>query len=237
MLADGHGTALWLGSRDCSLQRRHQKVLEEAPAPGLSNSLVAEIGARCVEACRRIGYQGVGTFEFLVEQKEFFFIEMNTRVQVEHPVTEATTGIDIVAEGIRVARGEALSITQADVICRGHAFECRINAEDPSNFAPSPGQITRFDILGGPGVRVDTHVAAGAVVPPYYDSMIAKLIVHGETRHEALSRLRVALSEMRIEGVTTNLALHRRIVEEPSFVEGGFDIHYLENFLKLEGPA
>ena len=237
VLADGHGTALWLGSRDCSLQRRHQKVLEEAPAPGLSNSLVAEIGARCVEACRRIGYQGVGTFEFLVEQKEFFFIEMNTRVQVEHPVTEATTGIDIVAEGIRVARGEALSITQADVICRGHAFECRINAEDPSNFAPSPGQITRFDIPGGPGVRVDTHVAAGAVVAPYYDSMIAKLIVHGETRHEALSRLRVALSEMRIEGVTTNLALHRRIVEEPSFVEGGFDIHYLENFLKLEGPA
>jgi acetyl-CoA carboxylase biotin carboxylase subunit len=237
VLADAYGTALWLGSRDCSLQRRHQKVLEEAPAPGLPGGLVARIGERCVEACRRIGYQGVGTFEFLVEQEEFFFIEMNTRVQVEHPVTEATTGIDIVAEGIRVARGEALTLSQADISCHGHAFECRINAEDPTTFAPSPGQITRFDVPGGPGVRVDSHIAAGAAVPPYYDSMIAKLIVHGQTRHEAMARLKVALSEMRVEGVATNLALHRRILDEPSFIEGGFDIHYLEQLLKAEASA
>ncbi len=232
VLADAHGTALWLGSRDCSLQRRHQKVLEEAPAPGLSTKLVAEIGERCVEACRRIGYQGVGTFEFLVEQEEFFFIEMNTRVQVEHPITEVTTGVDIVAEGIRVARGEALTLTQADVNCHGHAFECRINAEDPCTFAPSPGQITRFDVPGGPGIRVDSHVIAGATVPPFYDSMIAKLVVHGRSRHEAIARMKVALSEMRIEGVATNLALHRRIVNEPGFIEGGFDIHYLEQLLQ-----
>jgi acetyl-CoA carboxylase biotin carboxylase subunit len=237
VLADTNGTALWLGSRDCSLQRRHQKVLEEAPAPGLPIDLVARIGERCVEACHRIGYQGVGTFEFLVEQGEFFFIEMNTRVQVEHPVTEATTGIDIVAEGIRVARGEALTLTQADIGCRGHAFECRINAEDPDSFAPSPGQVTRFDVPGGPGVRVDSHIAAGATVPPYYDSMIAKLIVHGRTRHEALARLRVALSEMKVDGVATNLALHKRIVDEPGFIEGGFDIHYLEQMLKTGASA
>jgi acetyl-CoA carboxylase biotin carboxylase subunit len=237
VLADAHGTALWLGSRDCSLQRRHQKVLEEAPAPGLPTRLVAEIGERCVEACRRIGYQGVGTFEFLVEQEEFFFIEMNTRVQVEHPVTEVTTGVDIVAEGIRVARGEALALNQADINCHGHAFECRINAEDPYTFAPSPGQITRFDVPGGPGIRVDSHVTAGATVPPFYDSMIAKLVVHGRSRHEAIARLKVALSEMRIEGVTTNLALHRWIVNEPGFVEGGFDIHYLEQLLKTGVPA
>lgn len=237
VLADAHGTALWLGSRDCSLQRRHQKVLEEAPAPGLPAELVAEIGERCVEACRRIGYQGVGTFEFLVEQEEFFFIEMNTRVQVEHPITEVTTGVDIVAEGIRVARGEALALTQADVNCHGHAFECRINAEDPYTFAPSPGHITRFDVPGGPGVRVDSHVTAGATVPPFYDSMIAKLVVQGRTRHEAIARLKVALSEMRIEGVSTNLALHRWIVNEPGFIEGGFDIHYLEQLLKTGVPA
>jgi acetyl-CoA carboxylase, biotin carboxylase subunit len=237
VLADAHGAALWLGSRDCSLQRRHQKVLEEAPAPGLPDELVAEIGERCVEACRRIGYQGVGTFEFLVEQEEFFFIEMNTRVQVEHPITEVTTGVDIVAEGIRVARGEALALTQADVNCHGHAFECRINAEDPYTFAPSPGHITRFDVPGGPGIRVDSHVTAGATVSPFYDSMIAKLVVQGRTRHEAIARLKVALSEMRIEGVSTNLALHRWIVNEPGFIEGGFDIHYLEQLLKTGVPA
>jgi acetyl-CoA carboxylase biotin carboxylase subunit len=237
VLADAYGTALWLGSRDCSLQRRHQKVLEEAPAPGLPADLIARIGERCVEACRRIGYQGVGTFEFLVEDEQFFFIEMNTRVQVEHPVTEATTGIDIVAEGIRVARGDALTLTQPDIGCHGHAFECRVNAEDPNSFAPSPGLITRFDVPGGPGVRVDSHIAAGATVPPYYDSMIAKLIVHGRTRQEALARLKVALSEMRVEGIATNLALHRRIVDEPGFVEGGFDIHYLEQLLKAGAAA
>jgi acetyl-CoA carboxylase biotin carboxylase subunit len=232
VLADAHGNALWLGSRDCSLQRRHQKVLEEAPAPGLRSEIVAAIGERCVEACRRIGYTGVGTFEFLVEQEQFFFIEMNTRVQVEHPVTEMTTGIDIVAEGIRVARGEALAPTQATIRCYGHAFECRINAEDPDTFAPSPGQITRFDVPGGPGVRIDSHVRAGASVPPFYDSLIAKLVVHGPTRSEAISRLRVAISEMHIEGIATNLALHRKIVNEPGFIEGGFDIHHLEGILK-----
>jgi acetyl-CoA carboxylase biotin carboxylase subunit len=237
VLADSHGTALWLGSRDCSLQRRHQKVLEEAPAPGLPADLLARIGERCVEACRRIGYQGLGTFEFLVEQGEFFFIEMNTRVQVEHPVTEETTGIDIVAEGIRVARGEPLTLTQTGVSCRGHAIECRINAEDPDTFAPSPGQVTRFEVPGGPGVRIDSHIATGSTISPYYDSMIAKLIVHGQTRGEAIARLRVALSEVRIEGVATNLALHKRIVNEPGFIEGGFDIHFLEQLLKAEAAA
>src|SRR3954451_12762764 len=195
VIADGHGHALWFGSRDCSLQRRHQKVLEEAPAPALSDALVGEVGARCVEACRQIGYQGLGTFDFLVEDFAFFFIEMNTRVQVEHPVTEMTAGIDIVAEGIRVARGEALGFTQSDVACRGHAFECRLNAEDPETFAPSPGRITRWQMPGGPGVRIDSHVGPGTVVPPYYDSLIGKLIVHGATRQEALARLRTALDE------------------------------------------
>jgi acetyl-CoA carboxylase, biotin carboxylase subunit len=231
VLADGHGNAVWLGSRDCSLQRRHQKVLEEAPAPGLPEHLVAEVGARCAEACRQIGYQGVGTFEFLVEDAVFSFIEMNTRVQVEHPVTEMTAGIDIVAEGIRVAQGEALTVMQADIACRGHAFECRINAENPETFAPSPGRITRWELPGGPGVRIDSHVGTGTVVPPYYDSLIAKLIVHGATRQEALARLRVALDEMLVEGIATNLPLHRRIVNDTGFSTGGIDIHYLENVL------
>lgn len=237
VIADGRGTALWLGSRDCSLQRRHQKVLEEAPAPGLPDDVVAQVGERCAEACRRIGYQGVGTFEFLVEDGAFFFIEMNTRVQVEHPVTEATTGIDIVQEGIRIAQGEALSFAQRDVVCRGHAFECRINAEDSVTFKPAPGRITRFDVPGGPGIRVDSHVSAGAVVPPYYDSLIGKLIVHGPTRTVALARLRVALSEMRVDGVATNLPLHRRIVDDPGFVAGEVDIHHLEALLRREVHA
>jgi acetyl-CoA carboxylase biotin carboxylase subunit len=237
VVADGFGQAIWLGSRDCSLQRRHQKVLEEAPAPGLPDALVAEVGERCAAACRQIGYQGVGTFEFLVEDGAFYFIEMNTRVQVEHPVTEMTSGVDIVAEGIRIARGERLSLAQADVACRGHAFECRINAEDPDSFKPSPGRITRFDPPGGPGIRIDSHVTAGSVVPPYYDSLIGKLIVHAATRAEALARLRVALSEMRIEGVATNLPLHRRILEAPEFTAGGVDIHYLEALLRAEAGA
>ena len=232
VVADGQGGALWLGTRDCSLQRRHQKVLEEAPAPGLDPAAVAEVGERCAEACRRIGYRGAGTFEFLYEGGRFYFIEMNTRVQVEHPVTEMTTGIDIVAEGIRVARGERLRSTQDEVVVRGHAFECRINAEDPATFAPSPGRITRFDVPGGPGVRVDSHVGAGSVVPPYYDSLIAKLVVHGATRDEALARLAVALSEMRVEGIATNLALHARILADPGFRAGGIDIHHLEAMLK-----
>ncbi|WP_406854973.1 acetyl-CoA carboxylase biotin carboxylase subunit [Alsobacter sp. KACC 23698] len=232
VIADAHGQAIWLGSRDCSLQRRHQKVLEEAPAPGLPAALVAEVGERCAQACRRIGYQGVGTFEFLVEDGAFFFIEMNTRVQVEHPVTEMTAGADIVAEGIRVAQGQPLRLAQSDVTCVGHAFECRLNAEDPETFTPSPGRITRFDAPGGPGVRIDTHVSAGAVVPPYYDSLIGKLIVHGATRDEALARLGVALDEMRIEGIKTNLPLHRRILGDPGFQTGGVDIHHLEALLR-----
>jgi acetyl-CoA carboxylase, biotin carboxylase subunit len=231
VIADRLGNALWLGSRDCSLQRRHQKVLEEAPAPGLPDDVVADVGARCAEACRRIGYEGVGTFEFLVEDDAFFFIEMNTRVQVEHPVTEMTAGIDIVAEGIRVARGEALRLTQAEVTCRGHAFECRINAEDPATFAPSPGRVTRWEMPGGPGVRIDSHVGTGTVVPPHYDSLVGKLIVHGATREEALARLRVALNETGVEGILTNLPLHSRIVADPGFAAGSVDIHYLETVL------
>jgi acetyl-CoA carboxylase biotin carboxylase subunit len=235
VLADRHGSAVWRGSRDCSLQRRHPKVLEEAPAPGLAPALVAEIGERCAEACRQIGYEGAGTFEFLFEDGVFAFIEMNTRVQVEHPITEETTAIDIVREGIRVARGEPLSFSQADIGCRGHAFECRINAEDPNTFAPSPGVATRFDMPGGPGIRIDSHMSAGGRVPPYYDSLIAKIIAHGATREEALTRLRGALAEARIEGVATNLALHRRIVADPGFVAGGIDIHHLSRM--LEGEA
>ena len=234
VLADRHGNAVWLGSRDCSLQRRHQKVLEEAPAPGLAPELVAEIGERCAEACRQIGYEGAGTFEFLFEDGVFAFIEMNTRVQVEHPITEETTGIDIVREGIRVAQGLPLSFSQADVVCRGHAFEARINAEDPETFAPSPGVVTRFEMPGGPGIRVDSHMAAGGRVPPYYDSLIAKIIAHGATREEALVRLRGALAEARIEGVATNLPLHLRIVADPGFVAGGIDIHHLSRMLEGE---
>ena len=235
VLADRHGGAVWLGSRDCSLQRRHQKVLEEAPAPGLPWEMVAEIGDRCAEACRQIGYEGAGTFEFLFEDGVFSFIEMNTRVQVEHPITEETTGIDIVREGIRVAQGRPLSFAQSDVTCRGHAFECRINAEDPVTFAPSPGLVTRFDMPGGPGIRIDTHMTAGGRVPPYYDSLIAKIVAHGPTREEALTRLRIALAEARVEGIATNLPLHRRIVEDPGFNAGGVDIHHLSRM--LEGEA
>jgi len=232
VLADSHGGAVWLGSRDCSLQRRHQKVLEEAPAPGIDHALIAAVGERCALACRQIGYCGVGTFEFLFEDGAFYFIEMNTRLQVEHPVTEMTAGIDIVQQQIRVALGERLSIAQADVQCRGHAFECRINAENPETFAPAPGLITGWRLPGGFGVRVDSHAGVGYRVPPYYDSMIAKLIVHGATREDALERMRLALDEMQVEGIDTNLPLHRRIVHEQGFAAGGVDIHHLERWLE-----
>ena len=236
VIADKHGNAVWLGSRDCSLQRRHQKVLEEAPAPLLDSAVLAEIGARCAEACRQTGYLGAGTFEFLVEEA-FYFIEMNTRLQVEHPITEMTSGIDIVEAQIRVAQGEALPFRQSDIVCRGHAFECRINAEDPDTFVPSPGVITRWELPGGPGVRVDTHASAGYRVPPYYDSLIGKLVVHGETRADALARLAVALDEMRVEGISTNLPLHRRLVTDPDFVRGGVTIHHLESRLRQDTAA
>jgi acetyl-CoA carboxylase biotin carboxylase subunit len=237
VLADRHGTALWLGSRDCSLQRRHQKVLEEAPAPGIAADTIAAIGARCVEACRRVGYRGLGTFEFLVEDDAFHFIEMNTRLQVEHCVTEMITGIDLVQMQIRVARGERLALAQDAIRYRGHAFECRINAEDPKTFFPAPGRITGWELPGGPGVRVDSHAGHGTIVSPYYDSLIAKLVVHGDTRAEALARLRVALDEMRVGGIKTNLDLHRRIVRDPDFVAGGVDIHHLERWLARECAA
>jgi acetyl-CoA carboxylase, biotin carboxylase subunit len=232
VLADSHGNAVWLGSRDCSLQRRHQKVLEEAPAWGIAPAVIAAVGERCAQACRQIGYYGVGTFEFLYEDGAFYFIEMNTRLQVEHPVTEMTAGIDIVQQQLRVARGERLAITQADIACRGHALECRINAEDPDTFTPSPGLITGWVLPGGFGVRVDSHAGPGYRVPPYYDSMIGKLIVHGATRGDALARMAAALDEMRIEGIATNLPLHRQIVQEAGFVAGGVDIHHLERWLQ-----
>lgn len=237
VLADSHGQALWLGSRDCSLQRRYQKVIEEAPAPGIDEALIAEVGERCAAACRQIGYCGVGTFEFLYERGAFYFIEMNTRLQVEHPVTEMTSGIDIVQQQLRVARGERLALAQADVRCRGHAIECRINAENPDTFAPSPGRITGWQLPGGFGVRVDSHAGAGYRVPPYYDSMIAKLIVQGSTRADALDRMRLALAEMRVEGISTNVPLHREILRDDGFAAGGVDIHHLERWLQQRSAA
>ncbi|WFU42193.1 acetyl-CoA carboxylase biotin carboxylase subunit [Bradyrhizobium sp. CB82] len=231
VLCDQHDNHLWLGDRDCSLQRRNQKVVEEAPAPGIDRALVERVGASCIEACRRIGYRGAGTFEFLYEDGQFFFIEMNTRVQVEHPVTEMTTGIDIVKEQIRVARGEPLRISQGDITRTGYAVEFRINAEDPATFAPSPGTVTRWDVPGGIGIRVDTHIVAGANVPRHYDSLIGKLIAHGATRDEALARARVALSELRVEGIRTNVPLHQAILSDPTFCRGGYDIHHLEHWM------
>ncbi|NTX27870.1 acetyl-CoA carboxylase biotin carboxylase subunit [Burkholderia pyrrocinia] len=231
VLCDQHGTALWLGSRDCSLQRRHQKVLEEAPAPHIDPGLIREVGERCADACLQIGYRGAGTFEFLFENGRFYFIEMNTRLQVEHPVTEAITGIDIVREQIRIAQGHALTWTQADLRSAGHALECRINAEDPFTFVPCPGRIVEWEVPGGNGIRVDSHLSAGHLVPPYYDSLIAKVVTHGATRDEAIARMRVALSEMRIEGIRTNVPLHRAILDDPAFGDGGVDIHHLERWL------
>ncbi|SFQ11502.1 biotin carboxylase /acetyl-CoA carboxylase carboxyltransferase subunit alpha [Variovorax sp. OK605] len=237
VLADSHGHAVWLGSRDCSLQRRHQKVIEEAPAPGIDEALMAEVGERCAAACRQIGYCGVGTFEFLYEKGAFYFIEMNTRLQVEHPVTEMTAGIDIVQQQLRMARGERLSFAQADVRCQGHAIECRINAEDPGTFAPAPGRITGWQVPGGFGVRVDSHAGTGYRVPPYYDSMIAKLIVHGDSRADALDRMRLALAETRVEGIATNVALHRALLRDEGFAAGGVDIHHLERWLQQRSAA
>lgn len=233
VLADTHGNAIHLGERDCSMQRRHQKVVEEAPAPGITEEQRARVGERCAEACRRIGYRGAGTFEFLYENGEFYFIEMNTRVQVEHPVTEMITGVDIVKEQLRIAGGEALSYTQDDIQIRGHSIECRINAEDPRNFMPSPGTITQLHVAGGPGVRFDSHLYNGYKVPPYYDSMIGKLITHGETRTSAIARMRTALSEMVIDGIKTNIPLQADIMRDAAFIAGGANIHYLEKKLGL----
>ncbi|HEY9396352.1 MAG TPA: acetyl-CoA carboxylase biotin carboxylase subunit [Burkholderiales bacterium] len=231
ILADAYRNVLYLGERDCSMQRRHQKVLEEAPAPGITPRQRAKIGERCAEACRKINYRGAGTFEFLYENEEFYFIEMNTRVQVEHPVTEMITGIDIVQQQIRVAAGEKLSIRQRDVQVRGHAIECRINAEDPFSFIPSPGRITSYHPPGGPGIRVDSHVYHGYFVPPNYDSMIGKLIAYGDTREQAIRRMRIALSEMAIEGIKTNIPLHQELMLDANFLQGGTSIHYLEQKL------
>ncbi|MHB0791128.1 acetyl-CoA carboxylase biotin carboxylase subunit [Bradyrhizobium sp. 5.13L] len=237
VLCDQHDNHLWLGDRDCSLQRRNQKVVEEAPAPGIDRALIQQVGASCVEACRRIGYRGAGTFEFLYENGQFFFIEMNTRVQVEHPVTEMTTGIDIVKEQIRIARGQPLGIAQGDIAPVGHAVEFRINAEDPATFTPSPGTVTRWDVPGGIGIRVDSHITAGATVPRHYDSLVGKLIAHGSTRDEALARARVALSELRAEGIRTNVPLHQAILSDPTFCRGGFDIHHLEHWMNPKVAA
>jgi acetyl-CoA carboxylase biotin carboxylase subunit len=231
VLADEHGNAVHLGERDCSMQRRHQKVLEEAPAPGLDPKLRTKIGERCAEACRQFGYRGAGTFEFLYENGEFYFIEMNTRVQVEHPVTELITGVDIVQETIRIAAGEKLSVKQKDIHFRGHAIECRINAEDPFTFVPSPGRITLYHAAGGPGIRVDSHVYQNYYVPPHYDSMIGKLISYGATREQAVARMRVALSEMIVEGIKTNIPLHQELLNDAAVLKGGMSIHYLEQKL------
>ncbi|UJW76883.1 acetyl-CoA carboxylase biotin carboxylase subunit [Rhizobium sp. SL42] len=232
VLCDEYGNAVWVGHRDCSLQRRHQKVVEEAPAPGIDAALAAATGARCAEACRQIGYRGVGTFEFLYENGAFFFIEMNTRLQVEHPVTEATAGVDLVQEQLWVAQGETIDPASFDRPASGHAFECRINAEDPETFAASPGRITLARFPVGTGIRVDTHVHDGYRVPAYYDSLIAKLIVHAPTRTEAILLMRKALAETRIDGISTNLPLHVKIFNDPDFVAGTVDIHHLEKRLK-----
>ena len=228
VMADGQGNAIHLGERDCSMQRRHQKVVEEAPAPGITPEQRAAIGKVCVDACLRIGYRGAGTFEFLYENNQFYFIEMNTRIQVEHPVTELITGLDLVREQLLIAGGEKLSIRQQDVVITGHAIECRINAEDPDSFMPSPGTVKRFEAPGGPGVRVDTHLYDGYKIPPKYDSMIGKLIVHGPDRETAIARMRLALAETVIEGVKCNIPLQQRIMADAGFQLGGQNIHYLE---------
>jgi len=233
VLADQHGNAVFLGERDCSMQRRHQKIIEEAPAPLLNTRLRDKIGERCAEACRKIKYRGAGTFEFLYENNEFYFIEMNTRLQVEHTVTEMITGIDLVQQQIFVAAGEKLKFRQKDVQLRGHAIECRINAEDPYSFVPSPGKINRFHMPGGPGVRVDTHAFGGYTVPPHYDSMIGKLITYGDTREQAIARMRIALSEMYVEGIRTNIELHSELMADAAFHLGGTSIHYLEQKLGI----
>lgn len=231
ILGDGEGNAIFLGERDCSLQRRHQKVLEESPAVGIADEQRKMIGNQCVQACKKMRYRGAGTFEFLFEDGDFYFIEMNTRIQVEHPVTEMVTGIDIIKEQIRIAAGEKLKIKQEDVKIRGHAIECRINAEDPKSFLPSPGKINLFHAPGGPGIRVDSHIYNGYVVPPYYDSMLGKIISYGETRQIAITKMQNALEEIVIEGIKTNISLHQKILKDKNFRQGGVNIHYLEKML------
>jgi acetyl-CoA carboxylase biotin carboxylase subunit len=233
VLADNFKNAIYLGERDCSMQRRHQKVIEEAPAPGIPRKLIERIGDRCVAACKKIGYRGAGTFEFLYENGEFYFIEMNTRVQVEHPVTEFITGVDIVKTQIMTAAGLKLPYSQRQINIKGHAIECRVNAEDPFKFTPSPGRITMWHPPGGPGVRVDSHVYTNYMVPPNYDSMIGKIIVHGDTREHALARMRTALGETVVEGIHTNIALHRALMNDPGFISGATNIHYLEEWLAV----
>ncbi len=237
VMADTFKNAVWLSERDCSMQRRHQKVIEEAPAPEINRRAITRIGERCAEACRKIGYRGAGTFEFLYENGEFFFIEMNTRVQVEHPVTELVTGIDIVQAQIRVAAGEKLWFRQRDIVVRGHSIECRICAEDPFKFTPSPGKITSWHSPGGPGIRVDSHVYSGYTVPSHYDSMIAKVISYGDTREQAIRRMRIALSEMVVEGIKTNIPLHQDLLLDERFILGGTSIHYLEEKLAAREGA
>jgi acetyl-CoA carboxylase biotin carboxylase subunit len=231
VLGDGEGQAIHLGERDCSTQRRHQKVIEEAPAPGITGEQRRRMGELCAEVCRNIRYRGAGTFEFLYENGEFYFIEMNTRIQVEHPVTEAVTDVDLVREQLRIAAGLGLGYRQEDITWRGHAIECRINAENPTTFAPSPGRVTQFHAPGGPGIRFDSHLYGGYLVPPNYDSMIGKLIAHGADRSIALARVRTALQELIVDGIETNTPLHLRLVEEGAFRAGGVSIHYLEKLL------
>lgn len=231
ILADEYGNAIYLGERDCSMQRRHQKIIEEAPAPGITAKQRQKIGESCAEACRQIGYRGAGTFEFLYENNEFYFIEMNTRVQVEHPISELITGVDIVQEQIRIAAGEKLRYKQSDIHLTGHAMECRINAEDPFTFIPSPGKIDGYHPAGGPGIRIDSHIYQGYTVPQYYDSMIGKLISYGDTREQAMARMRIALSEMAISGIRTNIPLHQELFNDSAFIRGGTSIHYLEKLL------
>ncbi|GAA0209658.1 acetyl-CoA carboxylase biotin carboxylase subunit [Kangiella japonica] len=231
VLADGHGNAIHLGERDCSMQRRHQKVVEEAPAPGITDQMRKHIGERCVQACKQLGYRGAGTFEFLYEKGEFYFIEMNTRVQVEHPVSELISGVDIIKEQLRIASNQPLSFKQEDIQLKGHAIECRINAEDPETFIPSPGVITRFHAPGGPGIRIDSHIYASYKVPPFYDSMIGKLITYGETREVAIQRMQMALEEIVIDGIKTNIPLQQRILADANFQKGGTNIHYLEQHM------
>ena len=236
VMADQHGNAIHLGERDCSTQRRHQKVIEEAPAPGVTPEQRAEIGEICVEACKRIGYRGAGTFEFLFDSGHFYFIEMNTRIQVEHCVSEMITGVDLIKEQIRVAANHRLSYTQEDIVIRGHAIECRINAENPETFMPCPGMVEGFHAPGGPGIRVESHIYDGYRVPPHYDSMIGKLIAHGEDRNTAIARMRMALDEMVLNGIDTNIPLHRWLLLDPGFIKGGFNIHYLEKRLEDRAP-
>jgi len=231
VLADKFRNAIYLGDRDCSMQRRHQKIIEEAPAPHLPMRGRIRVGERCAEACRKIGYEGAGTFEFLYDEDEFYFIEMNTRLQVEHPVTEMITGIDIVQAQIRIAAGERMPIKQRDIVFKGHAIECRINAEDPYTFSPSPGRITSWHMPGGPGIRVDSHVYNNYFVPPNYDSLIGKLIAYGDTREQAIARMSIALSEAAVEGIQTNLPLHVELMQDAAFLRGGTSIHYLEQKL------